>query len=111
MLQDEAASHLDFIIDSEGPVVRDVDGQGIVVDDLGPMGPNDDLATGSEAPADDFDATATECVHSSIGTIRHQHSDVARRDDLAPQADSRLNPAADKPTLSGVLTSIFRRPR
>lgn len=83
MLQNIATADLDIVSQSEGPVFRNVDRQGIVLNDLRSMRPHDDRAAGSQATIYDFERAATKSVHPGAGAFGNQHSDTPRRDDLA----------------------------
>jgi hypothetical protein len=67
MLHHEAAADLDFVPEGEPPVVRDVDGDGILLDHVSRVRPHDDRTARSEASADDLEVApaASRCGRTS----------------------------------------------
>src|SRR5687768_15746309 len=64
VLQNKSPADPDILAERELPVVRDVYGQWLVLNDLGPVRPDDHRSTGSEASADNFEATTPKGIHS-----------------------------------------------
>jgi hypothetical protein len=83
VLQNKPPADLDIPAERELAVVRDVNGQWFVLDDLGPVGPDNHRSTGSEASADDFESTTPEGVHPRIGALGDEDGDFSCRDAFA----------------------------
>jgi hypothetical protein len=110
VLQHESTDDLDRLAERDGPVVRDVNGQLLVPDDHGPVGPDDHRAAGSEAAADVHKATTTFGEHPGISGLRDEDGDLTCRDDLAAQAVSTLSAAAQMNTTLRTLTPAIPSP-
>lgn len=67
-----ATADCDVVSEGECAVLRDLDGNRVVVDDLGAEGPDDDRAARSKATVQDLKPTATLRRHAAVCPFTHQ---------------------------------------